>query len=95
LLTNESIAGGYVRSQHAAWAAYDRWIEESDCLFVEEPYGLDDEFRAMTSSPKPNPKELSDGYLAAFAAAASMELVTFDRALSLRAKRAILLKTTV
>lgn len=92
LMTTESVAGAHVLNQRQAWAAYDRWIMDADCIFEEEPFGLEPEFRAFADRVKPCPKEWADSYLAAFAAAKSMELVTFDKALSLRAKRAILLK---
>jgi uncharacterized protein len=95
LMTTQSVAGAHVLNQRQAWAAYDRWIVESDCIFEEEPFGLEVEFRGFADRTKPNPKEWADSYLAAFAAAKSMELVTFDRALSMRAKQAILLDTAV
>jgi toxin-antitoxin system PIN domain toxin len=94
LMTTQSVAGAYVLSQRQAWAAYDRWIVDSDCIFEDEPFGLEVEFRAFSDRIKPHPKEWADSYLAAFAAAKSMELVTFDKALAERARRSILLKAS-
>jgi toxin-antitoxin system PIN domain toxin len=95
LLTTESVAKHETLNQRQAWAAYDRWIEQGGGVFREEPLGLETAFRSFADNSVPAPKEWADSYLAGFAAAASMELVTFDRALSLRAKRSILLKHSV
>ena len=95
LLTTESVAKHEILNQRQAWEAYDRWIERGGGVFQEEPLGLEIEFRSFADKSIPAPKEWADSYLAAFAAAGSMELVTFDRALSLRAKRSILLKTVL
>jgi toxin-antitoxin system PIN domain toxin len=92
LLTNESVAKHETLNQRQAWAAYDRWIEKGGGVFREEPLGLEMEFRSFADRSFPAPREWADSYLAGFAAAGSMELVTFDRALSLRAKRSVLLK---
>ncbi len=91
LVTSESVAKHETLTQRQAWAAYDRWIEKGGGLFLEEPIGLDSEFRAFADQTTPAPREWADSYLAAFAAAASLDLVTFDRALSLRARRATFL----
>jgi len=91
LMTTQSVAGAFVLTQRQAWSAYDRWIVESDCIFEDEPFGLDIEFRAFSDQTRAHPKEWADSYLAAFAAARSMELVTFDRALAERARRSVLL----
>jgi uncharacterized protein len=91
LMTTESVVGEYVLSQRQAWAAYDSWIVDSECLFEDEPFGLEVEFRALSDRSRPHPREWADSYLAAFAAAKSMELVTFDKALAARAKRSVLL----
>jgi len=93
LLTLEAAAGEYVMNQREAWAAYDRWMVEAECVFVDEPLGLEGEFRGMSDAIRPTPQQWADAYLAAFAAARSMELVTFDKALSKRAKRAVLLRS--
>ena len=93
LMTTESVAGAHVLNQRQAWVAYDHWIVESDCIFEEEPPGLEVEFRAFADGTRPSPKEWADSYLAAFAASKSMELITFDKALSARATQSVLLKS--
>jgi toxin-antitoxin system PIN domain toxin len=91
LVTTQSVARHETLSQREAWAAYARWINEGGGTFLDEPFGLEIEFRAYADRPTPSPKEWADSYLAAFAAAGSLALITFDRALALRAKRSILL----
>ena len=91
LLTTDAVARHETLSQTQAWAAYDKWLEEGGCVYLEEPLGIDFQFREFADRDVPSPKEWADSYLAAFAAAASIELVTFDHALSLRARRGHLL----
>ena len=93
LITTEAVAKQETLNQRQAWAGYDRWITQGGAVFQDEPRELDVEFRAFADRAMPSPKDWADSYLAAFAAATSLELVTFDKALSLRAKRAVLLKS--
>jgi predicted nucleic acid-binding protein len=78
-------------TQTGAWAAYDRWVEDAGAEFVEEPVGLEESFRSLTGSQQTSPKDWADSYLAAFSSAATITLVTFDRALAGKAKGALLL----
>jgi toxin-antitoxin system PIN domain toxin len=89
LLTTESVAKHETLSQRQAWAAYDHWLKQGGGVFWDEPLGVEAEFRWLADKTVPSSKEWADSYLAAFAAAGSMELVTFDKALSLRARRSI------
>ena len=95
LLTLRAVTGDQVLSQRQAWAAYDRWIEESDCVFAEEPYGLESNFRQLADLTEPSPKAWADSYLAAFAKSKSIDLVTFDRALHQRVRGSILLAAEI
>ena len=74
-----------------AWHAYDRWISDASAEFLEEPVALNSLFRARTRSTQASPKEWADAYLAAFAEAAQLTLVTFDKALAGKAKGVVLL----
>jgi uncharacterized protein len=89
LLTTESVAKHEVLSQRQAWTAYDHWLKQGGGVFMDEPLGVEVELRWFADKTVSSPKEWADSYLAAFAAAGSMELVTFDKALSLRARRSI------
>jgi toxin-antitoxin system PIN domain toxin len=91
LVTTEQVARHETRNQKGAWAAYDRWIEKGGAVYRDEPLGLDIELRELTDQAIPAPKGWSDSYLAAFAVAASIDLVTFDKALSRKVRRSVLL----
>ena len=78
-------------TQITAWAAYDLWIEKGGAVYSDEPLGLDVGLRELTDQSSPAPKEWVDAYLAAFCRAASLTLVTFEKALGRRADRAVLL----
>jgi uncharacterized protein len=74
-----------VKSQRGAWNAYDSWLEDERVEFLDEPGGLDTQFRALTQSPHAPPKDWADSYLAAFAQLSRLTVVTFDRAFLLLA----------
>jgi toxin-antitoxin system PIN domain toxin len=91
LLTTQSVMGRGTLTQAQAWAAYDRWHEAAGAEFAVEPPGLESVFRSLSGTHQASPKEWADSYLAAFSMAAEFPLVTFDRALAGKAKRAVLL----
>jgi predicted nucleic acid-binding protein len=80
------------KSQPDAWKAYDRWLEDERVDFLDEPSGLDTQFRALTRSSRASPKDWADSYLAAFAQTSRLTVVTFDRAFQNRAKDSLLLQ---
>lgn len=93
LLTAEAVMGqDQVMDQAGAWATYDRWLQDERISFLNEPSQIEREFRALTRSGQPAPKDWADSYLAAFAMAAQLTLVTFDRAFAAKARQSILLK---
>jgi hypothetical protein len=57
----------------------------------EEPHGIDSLFRQHISRDETSTKQRVNGYLAAFAIAAGIRLVTFDRVLAGRVKGTMLL----
>jgi predicted nucleic acid-binding protein len=59
---------------------------------MEEPAGIDPLFRQFTGGNQASTKLWADAYLAAFAQAANLTLVTFDRALAGRLRGAVLLQ---
>ena len=91
LLTAEAVMGDEVLHQVEAWSVYDRWLEDTRVHFVEEPPGIEPRFRARTRSRQAAPKAWADAYLAAFAEASQLTLVTFDRAFRGRVKPIVLL----
>lgn len=90
LATNASVAGE-VLSQRQAWGIYDLWFTSHEVIYLEEPDSLEAEFRGLTSKDLPARREWTDSYLAAFASAWSVPLITFDRKLSERCAGALLL----
>jgi uncharacterized protein len=92
LLTTEAVMGKDTLTQVQAWREYDAWLESNIAALITEPVQLEENFRSFTRRPRSSPKEWADTYLAAFAMAAGLRLVTFDQALSSRAGDAILLR---
>ena len=82
LLTTRAAMGAGTLRQVEAWETYDRWINSGGAEFAGEPVGLEVNFRFNTKLPQTSPKTWADGYLAAFAEAAGLTLVTLDRALA-------------
>jgi toxin-antitoxin system PIN domain toxin len=91
LLTTGSVMGQGTLNQVEAWEAYDRWLNAGHAEFAEEPTGLDAVFRSRSAGRQASPKDWADSYLASFAAAAHLTLVTFDKALASKVKGSILL----
>ena len=91
LLTNQSAMGADVLTQARAWAVYDAFLKTAKARLTEEPRGIDPLFRRFTDRDEASTKQWADGYLAAFAIAAGIRLVTFDRALAGKVKGAVLL----
>lgn len=92
LLTTEIVMGKEVLSQREAWNAYDRWLEDDRVSFLGEPSELEQAFRAMSRQPRPAPKDWADSYLAAFALASNLTLVTFDRDFQGKANHVVFLR---
>jgi toxin-antitoxin system PIN domain toxin len=81
LLTAAAVLGpDRVKSQQEAWKAYDRWLEDERVEMLDEPEGIEAHFRALTRSARASPKDWADSYLAAFAQASRLTVVTFDQA---------------
>jgi uncharacterized protein len=87
LLTAAAVMGpDQVKSQWEAWKAYDRWLEDERVEMLDEPVGLEAHLRTLTRSAHASPKDWADTYLAAFAQASRLTVVTFDRAFQGKAK---------
>jgi toxin-antitoxin system PIN domain toxin len=91
LLTNRSAMGEDVLTQAEAWEAFDALLVNPGNQMMDEPRGIDVLFRQHTQRNEISTKQWADGYLAAFAIAAGIRLVTFDRALAGKVKGAVLL----
>jgi toxin-antitoxin system PIN domain toxin len=92
LLTLEAVMGqNEVMAQAEAWKTYDRWLQDERVSFLDEPPEVEPAFRALTQSGQAAPKDWADSYLAAFAIAAQLILVTFDRGMATKVTKAVLL----
>jgi uncharacterized protein len=83
LVSHPSVMGEDLKTQIAAWRAYDVFLADERVAFRPEPDGaqLESSFRRITSGHHSSSKQWPDAYLIAFAEAAGMILVTFDRTL--------------
>ncbi len=91
LLTTESVMGHDTQTMAGAWKLWDRVTADSRISLLEEPTGLEVEFRSRSQLPNPSPKVWADAYVLAFASVAGLRLVTFDRALKSRGGDVLLL----
>jgi toxin-antitoxin system PIN domain toxin len=91
LLTTEAVMGDEALAQRECWTLYRRWIAGGRARFESEPAGVGPAFEKRTAADTASPKMWTDAYLAAFAEAGNLTLVTFDQALARRATGAVLL----
>jgi len=84
LLTQQAVMQDEVRTQREAWQLYDRLFDDWRVTFYPErdADAVEGELRALTGNIRFAPQQWPDAYLAAFARAEGLILVTFDRALS-------------
>ena len=78
------------RSQQA-WEAFDLLVSDSAQPNDRRAGGIDPALSSTDGSNQAATKQWADGYLAAFAETAGIQLVTFDRALAAKVKDAVLL----
>ena len=83
LLTHPSVMREDVRNQTEAWETYDSFLQDERVSFRIEadPEPVESALRKLTSNNRSLSQQWPDAYLAAFARAAGLTLVTFDRGL--------------
>ena len=91
LLTTDAVMGDEVLTQHQCWTLYRQWISGGKAKLENEPATVSLVFERRTNAHTSSPKEWMDAYLAAFAEAGNLTLITFDRALASKAKNPLLL----
>ncbi len=79
LATNPSVFQDDAVTLENAWLLYDEMLQDPQIVFVSEPVGIESHWRQYTQRRSFSPKVWNDAYLAAFARAAGLELVTFDK----------------
>jgi len=84
LLTNEQVMGGSTVTLGGALDLYDQWRKDPRVELAPEPPETEKCFRQalMLHLKKPGTKAVADCYLAGFAEAAGLQLVTFDKGLA-------------
>ncbi len=84
LLTNPAVTGQDVRTRRQAWDIVLELQADPRVRFLPEPRGLAPLWMAFSKRDDKSHRLWTDDYLAAFAQAADLELVTLDRGLDSR-----------
>jgi uncharacterized protein len=79
LATNPAVFGADTLTNANAWTCYDALIGDFRVGFIGEPLGLGHLWRRFTMSETYSPKIWNDAFLAAYALAGGMNVVTFDK----------------
>ncbi len=82
LATNPRVLREDAVSLKDAWALYDTMMSDERVSFAREPAGLEAIWRSYTQQNAFSPKVWNDAFLAAFARASALSLVTFDQGLA-------------
>jgi toxin-antitoxin system PIN domain toxin len=93
LLTHPAVMRDEVKTQQEAWKAYDQLASDARVSFYAEtePERVEAALRALTASSRFAHQQWPDAYVAAFAKASDLTLVTFDKALGKLAGKECLL----
>jgi toxin-antitoxin system PIN domain toxin len=78
LLSNPAVMQSGVCTTDQAWKVYDTMMSDDRFAFRREPPGMETQLRELTHGFTVSPKLWQDAYLAAFAVAAGLRVVTFD-----------------
>jgi len=79
IASNPKAFGAEAVTLQQAWELYDAFVGDGRIAFLDEPANLETYWRQLTGKSDSSSKVWSDAYLAAFAIAASLNVVTFDR----------------
>ena len=80
LATNRQIFGTHALTLRQAWQEYDTFQSDARVSYADEPANLETQWRGWTQNQSFSPHIWNDAYLAAFAKAGGLEVVTFDKA---------------
>jgi toxin-antitoxin system PIN domain toxin len=78
LLNNPAVMGADAKNGAECWNTWDALLADARFHFAGEPQELEDRLRSLTGAFVNQPKRWQDAYLAAFAIASDIEIVTFD-----------------
>lgn len=79
LTTSKKIFGKHALKLLDAWQKFDMFLSDPRVAVAAEPADLEIHWRNFTQHQSYSPQVWNDAYLAAFAVAGSLELVTFDK----------------
>jgi toxin-antitoxin system PIN domain toxin len=79
LLANRSLMRDHAIAVSAGWDLVAKLLEDERVEFLPEPPALDDVMPALLRYRAPTAQLVSDSYLAAFAIASGLSLVTLDQ----------------
>jgi uncharacterized protein len=79
LATNPRVFGNQAVTLHDAWLKYDIFLGDPRVSFAEELPNLEKHWRGFTQVQRFSPHVWNDAYLAGFAIASNLELVSFDK----------------
>jgi toxin-antitoxin system PIN domain toxin len=82
LLTNRSVMGGEVLSASDAWTHIDRLLADYRFIYADEPQDLEARWRHVRQTISTGSLAGTDAYLAAFALAADLSIVSFDKGMA-------------
>jgi toxin-antitoxin system PIN domain toxin len=80
LASSPQIFGSNALTLVDAWQKYDAFLSDPRVSFMVEPVGIEQQWRDLTRTAIFSTKVWSDAWLAAFALAANLEVITFDKA---------------
>lgn len=72
--------GNVALSNAAAWGCYESLMADDRIHFLPEPSGIDLIWKKLAARKSSSPKLWMDSYLAAFALAGGLQLITIDKA---------------
>jgi len=78
LLSNSRVMAGEALTAGQAWKVLEAFLADPRIEFAAEPARLYEYWRRTASDSRTGPNFWTDSYLAAFAAAAGYQVVTFD-----------------
>jgi hypothetical protein len=78
LSTHPTVMGGRPLTVAEAWRAYGAFRELPEVILAAEPLGCESLLEGWAVGPRPSRRGWTDAYLAAFARAGGLRLVTFD-----------------
>ena len=83
VLTSPAVLSGYglpPLTNRQAWGVFEQFMADDRFALAVEPFGIEDLWKDFSLRESPSPKLWMDAWLAAFAIASGLQLVTIDKA---------------